>query len=174
MVSISEHPIAVRSSSRDVVMLVWPDQAARRSYLERVGIPRLWLVEPGIDPPIGESCLEDWLRLPADDADVRARLASLASRAEHHPSVPTLDTHGRLVHHDVVVHLSPVERELAALLIERFDNAVSNEDLIRSARLEGNESSLRVHVSRLRHRLARLGLSITSIYGYGYVMRLEA
>ncbi len=155
-------------------MLVWPDQADRRGHLERVGIPRLWLVDPGIDPPIGESCLEDWLRLPADDADVRARLTSLASRAAHHPSRPRVDTHGRLVHREGVVHLSPVEHQLAALLIERFDSSVSNEELIRAARLEGSECSLRVHVSRLRHRLAPLGLAITSIYGYGYVMRLVA
>ena len=154
-------------------MLVWPEQATRRAYLERLGTPRLWLVEAGIDPPIGESCIEDWLRLPADDADVRARLAALAVRAAHHPSRPMLGKHGRLVHHDVAVHLSPAERQMAALLIEQFEHPVCNEELIRAARLEGTECSLRVHISRLRRRLAPLGLVITSVHGYGYVMRLE-
>jgi DNA-binding response OmpR family regulator len=154
-------------------MLVWPEQAARRAYLERLGTPRLWLVEPGIDPPIGESCVEDWLRLPADDADIRARLATLSSRAAHHPSRPMLDKHGRLVHHDVVAHLSPAERQMAGLLIDHFEHPVSNEELIRAARLEGTECSLRVHISRLRRRLVPLSLVITSVHGYGYVMRLE-
>ena len=172
MVALSTALIGREDAIRDVVVLFWPEQEGRRALLEHAGTPRLWLVEPGIDPPIGESCLEDWLRLPADDADVRARLASIASRAARHPARPTVDGLGRLIHGREVVHLSPIEHRLAALLIASLETSVPNEELIRSAGLEGNESSLRVHVSRLRRRLTPIGLTITSIYGFGYVMRV--
>ena len=78
------------SARRDVVVLSWPAQTEEREGLERKGVPRLWLVEAGVDPPVGDSCIEDWLRMPAEDADVRARLASLAARAAH-PVGPPLD-----------------------------------------------------------------------------------
>ena len=174
MLATSAAPISRDNAVRDVVVLVWPEQEERRAQLEHAGTPRLLLVEQGIDPPAGESCLEDWVRLPVADADVRARLASLASRAARHPTQPTVDVNGRLMHHGAVVHLSPLEHRLAALLIDQLENSVSNEELIRSARLEGNEGTLRVHISRLRRRLAPLGLAITSVYGYGYVLRAEA
>ena len=170
------HPadrLVYTSMSPDVAVLVWPDQAAERERLDRTAVPRLWLVEPGVDPPIGDSCLEDWLRLPADDADVHARLASLTRRAAHHPPRPTLDAHGQLEHRGAVVFLSPVEQHLAAPLIDTFGNAVSEDELIEAAWLKGgNEQTLRVHVSRLRRRLAPLGLTITSIRGYGYLIRV--
>ena len=161
------------SMSRDVVVLSWPDQAAEQERLEHAGIPRLWLVEPGIEPPVSDCCLEDWLRLPADDADVRARLVSLARRAMHHPAQPSLDEHGQLSHHGVTVFLSPVEQHLAEPLVQHFGEAVADDDLIRAAWLDegGNEQTLRVHVSRLRRRLAPVGLTITSIRGFGYLLR---
>ena len=167
--------LVYESMSRDVVVLSWPDQEPERGRLERDGIARLWLVERGIDPPTSDSCLEDWLRLPAEDADLRARLVSLAGRAAHHPSRPMLDAHGQLTRNGAVVILSPVEQHLAAPLIENFENAVAEDDLIAAAWHEGgSDDTLRVHVSRLRRRLAPIGLTITSIRGFGYVMRAES
>ncbi len=160
------------STNRDVVVLNWPDQSAERDRLDRHGVPRLWLVDHDVDPPIGDSCLEDWLRLPAEDADVRARITSLARRAEHHPLRPTLDTYGQLTCRGIVVIVSPVDQRIAETLIENFGEAVSEHDLIAAAWPEGgNEQTLRVHVSRLRRRLLPTGLAITSIRGFGYVMR---
>jgi DNA-binding response OmpR family regulator len=160
--------------SRDVVVVSWPAQTPERDRLERHGIPRLWLVEPGVEPPVGDSCLEDWLRLPAEDADVRARLVSLVRRAAHHPSRPTLDAFGQITHNGAVVNLSPVDQHLAEPLIANFGNAVAEDDLITSAWHEGgSEQTLRVHVSRLRRRLAPIGLTITNIRAYGYAMRAE-
>jgi two-component system OmpR family response regulator len=164
--------LVLESMGHDVVVLSWPKQAGERERLSRCGIPTLWLVERGVDPPAGSSCLEDWVRLPADDADLRTRLASLAGRAAHHPSVPGLDTHGQLTHHEMVVILSPVEQRIATLLIENFGDAVAEKELIGAAWHEGgSEDTLRVHISRLRRRLAPIGLTITSIRSYGYVMR---
>jgi two-component system, OmpR family, response regulator len=164
--------LVIESIGHGVVVLSWPNQAAEREHLGRSAVPTLWLVERGIDPPAGCTCLEDWVRLPADDADLRTRLASLAGRAAHHPSVPALDAHGQLTHHAMVVILSPVEQRIATSLIENFGNAVAEGELIGAAWHEGgSEDTLRVHISRLRRRLAPIGLTITSIRSFGYVMR---
>jgi hypothetical protein len=174
MLTQSSAKLVCESISRNIVIVSWPDQAHDRERLERQGAPRLWLVEPGVDPPIGESCLEDWLRLPADDADVRARLISLARRAEHHPSLPTIDDHGQLARNGAVVILSPLEHQIAAPLIEHFGDPVADDVLIASAwDRGGSEDTLRVHVSRLRRRLAPVGLKIVSVRAFGYVMRDE-
>jgi len=160
---------------RDVVALGWPDQAGERDRLNRAGVPRLWFVEPGVEPPISEDCLEDWLRLPADDTDVRARLVALARRAACHPAVPTLDPHGRCTHHGAVVFLSPVEQHLMEPLIAHFGTAVSETELIGSAWLDGGrDETLRVHLSRLRRRLGPIGLEIANIRGYGYLLRPQS
>src|SRR3974390_2381359 len=121
------------SPHRDVVVVSWPEQAYERDRLDSSATPRLWLVEPGSEPPVCESCLEDWLRLPADDADVRARINSLTHRAGQHPSRPTLDEHGQLSQRGAIVFLSPVEQRLAAPLVTRFDEAVPEADLMKSA-----------------------------------------
>jgi hypothetical protein len=164
--------LVYESMSRDVAVLSWPEQADQRPRLEGNATPHLWLVEPGVDPPVAENCLEDWLRLPADDADVRARIVSLAKRAEHHPARPDLDQLGQLSHHGAVVLLSPLEQRLAAPLVASFGEPVSEADLIGSGWPEGgNEQTLRVHMSRLRHRLTPVGLTLTSVRAYGYVMR---
>lgn len=164
--------LVYESMSRDVVVLSWPEQANERQRLAGCSTPHLWLVEPGVDPPIAESCLEDWLRLPAEDGDVRARLVSLAKRAAHHPARPDLDEHGQLAYCGAVVLLSPLEQRLAEPLVANFTHAVPEVDLIRAAWPEGgSDQTLRVHMSRLRHRLAPIGLTLTSIRSYGYVMR---
>ena len=164
--------LVYESMNRDVVVLSWPAQADERERLDRTAVPHLWLVEPGVEPPVSASCLEDWLRMPADDGDVRARLMSLTQRAAHHPSRPSLDEHGQLTHHGAMVLLSPVEQHLGAQLIANFGEAVAERDLISAAWHEGgNEQTLRVHMSRLRRRVAPIGLTVTSIRAYGYVLR---
>jgi DNA-binding winged helix-turn-helix (wHTH) protein len=166
--------LSYETTGRDVVVMSWPDQAAERDRLHRSDVPRLWLVDPDVGPPIAESCLEDWIRLPASDADLRARLVAVSHRAAHHPTRPTLDEHGLLTYRGVVVPLPRVEHYLATPLITNFGEAVSEHDLLDAARLvDTKEQTLRVHVSRLRRRLAPIGLSITSIRGYGYVMGAE-
>ena len=63
----------------DVVLVRWPAEADRRSRLREAGTPRLLLVEDG-PPPTPDDCREDWIRVPADDADVRARMEAVTAR----------------------------------------------------------------------------------------------
>jgi len=163
------------SMARDVVVLRWPEQGAERERLEHLGVPRLLIVETGVEPPTCESCLEDWLRLPAEDVDVRARLLALSRRSARHPMVPTLDDFGQLSHRGASVFLSPVDQRVAEVLVESFGTAVRDGELARRAWPAGSSGqTLRVHISRLRRRVAQLGLTITSVRNVGYVMHEES
>src|SRR5205807_9723310 len=101
------------SESRDVAVLRWPEQAGDVERLERLGVPRLLLVEPGVAPPEGESCLQDWLRLPAEDRDVGARLRALAHQSASHPVLPAVDPVGQLSYRGRTLFLSPLDQRVA-------------------------------------------------------------
>ena len=156
----------------DVCVLCWPDQADEVDRLASLGTPRLLLVEPGVPPPAETSCVADWLRLPAEDQDMRARLAALSERAARHPSGPVVNEYGQLSHRGTTAFLSCIDERITKLLIANLGHAVPAEEL--AARVwtdDGTNETLRVHISRLRRRIAPLGLTITNIRGHGYVMR---
>ena len=129
--------IAEAAATKDVVILHWPEQADRIDDLERLGVPRLLLVEQDSPPPPSTSCIEDWLRLPVDDASLRARLVALAAHARRHPMVPSLDEHGQLSHRGETVFLSITDQRIAQVLIENFGHVVSEETLLERARPDG-------------------------------------
>jgi two-component system OmpR family response regulator len=166
--------VALAANTKDVVILHWPEQADRVDDLERLGIPRLLIIEPEVAPPPSTSCLEDWLRLPVDDASLRARLVALAAHAQRHPTVPALDEHGQLSHRGETVFLSMTDQRIAEALIEQFGRVVSEEELLERVQPESrNDQTLRVNVSRLRRRIAPLGLAITCVRGHGYLMQQD-
>ena len=157
--------------SRHVVVLRWPGQAEDVDRLEQLGVPRLLLVEPGVPPPEGVSCLQDWLRLPAEDADVGARLRALAHRAASHPVLPAVDAFGQLSYRGRTLFLTPLEQRVAQVLCEHFGTAVDDDELRTQVWPEGaTTQALRVHISRLRRRIGPLGLTITCIRSVGYLM----
>ncbi|HMF81944.1 MAG TPA: helix-turn-helix domain-containing protein [Acidimicrobiia bacterium] len=157
---------------REVFVLRWPEEVDAVERLRHLGIPRLLLVEPGVAPPNGTSCVEDWVRLPADDVDLRVRLAALAERAARHPPAPIVEDHGCLSHRGVTVILPPVDERVARALVEHFGLPVTVEELRARAWPDGgSNTALRVHISRLRRRLEPLGLAITSVRGRGYLIR---
>jgi len=159
------------TQSRDVVVLRWPEQAQDVDRLDRLGVPRLLLVEPGVAPPEHESCLQDWVRLPADDADVRVRLRALSHRPARHPVVPSIDTVGQLSHRGQTLFLSPLDQRLAELFIDHFGDLVADDAIREKAWPEGTTTqAVRVQVSRLRRRIAEVGPTITCMRNLGYVM----
>ena len=60
----------------DVALVHWPAEAERLERLRAAREPRLVIVEHG-PPPTTIDELEDWLRAPADETDMRIRLATL-------------------------------------------------------------------------------------------------
>ena len=88
--------------------------------------------------------------------------------------VPSLDELGQLSHRGETVFLSITDQRIAEVLIESFGHVVSEETLLEKARPDGrNDQTLRVNVSRLRRRIAPLGLAITCVRGHGYLMQPE-
>jgi DNA-binding response OmpR family regulator len=147
----------------------WPEQRADAERLARLDRPHLLLVEPGVEPPQLDSCLCDWIRLPAADIDLRARLAGLAARAEQHPGVPILDEFGECSYGGKRVFLAPSDLKLAELLVASFDRGVPDRQIFEKLLDgDGDPSKIRAYVSRLRKRIRPLGLEVTCIRGFGY------
>jgi hypothetical protein len=152
-------------------MLQWPAQAQDAAALAADGKPRLLLVSPEADPPTSTDCLEEWVRLPADQRDVAARLQALAKRAER--LSPRIDGSDRLLYRNRWVGLSPTEARLAKVLVENFEQVVHEADLARRGWPDDEwpGGALRVHLTRLRQKLARIGLEIPSVRRHGVVLQ---
>lgn len=157
----------------DVVLLRWPLEQERRDVLARMKAARLLLVEDGASPPEPEDCVEDWIRVPASEADVKLRVRGLARRGrEHTTAVPELDRDGVLRFSASWVSLPPVESRLTAALLERFGAVVSRDALARAGWPDGSpgRNALDVHVLRLRRRLAPVSLVIRTVRSRGYLL----
>ena len=164
-------------------MLRWPEEESRRTRISQAGEPRLLLVPDGEDPPPVADCLEDWIRVPAAEEEVKARVDALAVRSlAHHvngqngdsaaPDVPVLDDFGVLRVNGSWVALPPLEARLAEALLERLGAVTSRELLIRAGWPSGapGRNALDVHVLRLRRRLTPVGLVIRTVRSRGYLM----
>lgn len=173
MVAISsDSPAAYSERSTDVVVLRWPEQSDRANRLDRWGIPHLLLIDPGVEPPESRGCLDDWLRLPADDVDLRARCDALARRAARHVPMPHLDEFGQLSYRGLTVFLSPNDHRFTEALLEHFSSVVDDAELVRRTWPGGGKrQQLRVHASRLRRRIEPVGLTVARVRNAGYLMR---
>lgn len=136
-------------------------------------LPRLLLLEDNAVPPQPDDCLEDWIRVPAAEIDVRSRCTALAARAEQHVSAaPSLDDDGVLRYGGIWVPLPPVEARLTDALLQRFGAVVSRDSLARAGWPDGapGRNALDVHVLRLRRRIQSLGLVIRTVRSRGYLL----
>jgi DNA-binding response OmpR family regulator len=131
-------------------------------------------------------CLEDWIRIPAAENEVRARVDALAVRSQAHtdnghghgngaaahPAGPDLDDFGVLRVNGAWVALPPLEARLAEALLERLGAVTSRDLLIRAGWPTGapGRNALDVHVLRLRRRLTPVGLAIRTVRSRGYLM----
>ena len=160
----------------DVVLVRWPAERSERDRLSALGRPRLLLVAPDAAAPAVEDPLEDWVRAPASETDVRARVETLRRRAAASgPAVteePSLDDDGVLRWHGRWVSLPPVEARLTRALLDRFGAVVGRDALARAGWPEGapGRNALDVHVLRLRRRLNEVGLAIRTVRSRGYLL----
>ncbi len=157
----------------DVVLVRWPAESERRERLRQERVPRLLLIEDGLLPPEPDDCLEDWVRVPASEIDVRARTSALGRRAAFHTkATPDLDGDGVLRYGGDWVSLPPVEARLTRALLDRFGAVVSRDALARAGWPEGapGRNALDVHMLRLRRRLEPLALAIRTVRSRGYLM----
>jgi hypothetical protein len=159
------------SETRNVAVVHWPDEADEATRLGRQGLPCLLLVRPDTAPPISERCLEDWLVLPATDIEIQTRLINLARRAARHSHPPTVDHLGQVTHRGMSVFLPPTDLRVMQALVEKFGAIVTEPELVEKVWPDGASNQvLRAHVSRLRHRLAPIGLTIKCVRNAGYLI----
>jgi DNA-binding winged helix-turn-helix (wHTH) protein len=152
-------------------VLRWPEQAEQLRHLRKQGVPRLLIVHGGGRPPVCIDPLEDWVRAPVDDAELRARLSALQARAA--AEIPVIDD-------DDVVHfagrrvpLACGEAELTRLLLACYRSVVSRERLAVELWPDSGErrrNALDLRVLRTRRRIAPLGLVIKTVRRKGYLL----
>ena len=156
-----------------VTVMRWPRDAALMDQFEHLGIPRLVLVDADADPPVLTDALSDWIRLPAEERDVQARVSCLRLRAGQDFVVPVLDGACRLSFRGAWAPLSPIEYRLATGLVEQFGRLVSDRDLALRAwgTRATTSNALRVHLTRLRRRVRPVGLEVIAVRSQGHVMQ---
>ncbi len=157
-----------------VELVQWPTDEDLLAELRRQQRPRLVLVPAGIAPPLTVDVLEDWIRLPAPDADIDVRVSVLADRARGGSTAasPVIDENGLLRAGGAWVSLPPMEQRLMVALLDRYRAVVSREALARAGWPDGmpGRNVLDVHIVRLRRRLAPLGLVIRTVRSRGYLL----
>jgi DNA-binding response OmpR family regulator len=163
-------------SDAPIALLRWPADADRRAELTGARRPRLLLLDPDTAPPSSWDVLEDWVRLPADPAEIEARIATLMRREPVRPAAPLLDGDGVLRVGAAWVALPPVEARLVAALLARPDAVVSRARLL-DAGWPGGEPAgstsgqiLDGRIKLLRRRLVEVGLEIHTVRAVGFVL----
>lgn len=157
----------------DVTVVRWPSEERHLERVRSAGRPRLLLLTDGMAAPVPDDPLEDWIRMPASEDDVNARIEALRRRAARRaPGPPEFDGDGIVRHAGAWTPLPPVEARLAAALIERFDAVVTRDALAKAGWPSGSpgRNALDVHVLRLRRRLAPLDLCIRTVRSRGYLL----
>jgi hypothetical protein len=151
----------------DVMLARWPEDRDDGSRMALEGLAVLYLVDGDSDPPPVRGCLEDWVRIPGDERDLRARVAALEARSHAHVAPPHIDKEGRLTYGGRITMLRADTVDLARTLISRFGDVVGDGELPAQPGTE-----LRSVVSQLRAQLRDLGLTLRRVRRRGY--RLQA
>lgn len=160
------------SGNGAVSILRWPEEDGRRSVLAASGRLRLLLVESSAPAPVAVDPREDWVRLPASEEDVEARVLGLIRRSQPSEVRIVLDDHGLLHCGDDWVALPETEAALMAALLAAAGSVVSRMVLVEAAWPGGSPTRnvLDVHMVRLRRRIAELGIEIRTVRSRGYAL----
>jgi hypothetical protein len=152
----------------EVVLVRWPEEGTDGLMLAGRGTAVLYLVDAGGDPPVPTTCLEDWIRIPGDERDLRARVASLELRSLIHQGPPRIDETGHLHYLGRVATLADEEAQVASVLVSHFGQVVPDREL-GGGRSQGRPLTSRV--SGLRGRVRELGLDVRRVRRRGYVLQ---
>ena len=162
---------------QEVTIVRWPGERSLREQLARTGRPRLLVVAGSAAPPVASDPLEDWVREPCTDLDLRARMEGLRLRLEQSLElVPELDADGVIRFGDRWAPLPPVEARITGVLVRRFGAVVPRDDLVAAGWPDGRpgRNALDVHVLRLRRRLEPVRLAIRTVRSRGYLLEPAA
>jgi hypothetical protein len=170
------HPIESRSRivETDVSVLRWPAEDRLRQQLAWFGLPRVLLLDPGVQPPEPVDDLEDWMRVPADPADLRARSAALQRRAtEPTRHTPFIDDDDLLWVGTTWVSISGAQAPVLRLLLDHLERVVRFEAVVAayvSAGGSGHPASVRTLLSRVGARVRPVGLHLVTVRRRGVLL----
>lgn len=137
--------------------------------------PVLYLLEPDQAPPRLWSGLEDWVRLPADPAEVHQRADRLLARADETGACwVRVDDDDVLCAGRMRAPLSPMNAALVRLLLERSGTIVSRHDIEQALWPAGPPDGARALdnvVRHLRQRLVGLPVEIHTARSRGFVLQ---
>jgi hypothetical protein len=174
---VTTTPGAPAASIDGVRLVPWPAEEDARLELASDGLPRILLVASDGAPPEDWDDLEDWVRLPLDPDELRARARTLRRRARSGARPWFDDDQFLRVDDDRWIDLPATPRAVVALLVERFGELVSNDEIARAYLEHGGsvqDSARKAMIVRVRRRVAELGLTLHSIREAGYLLDWDA
>jgi hypothetical protein len=157
----------------DVVDLRWPAQAAARDELARRGVPRLLIVDHGVDPPWSDG-LEDWVRPDADVVERYVRREGLRRQAAVRAPA-SIDGDGLLHRGSRWVALPPGELVAMTALLSEPGYLVARAELAAALQATGSLDgawSVDNVVKRVRKRIAPLGMAVCAVRGLGFLLEV--
>ena len=151
----------------------WPADQDRRAALARAAIPRVLLVAPDAEAPV-VGVDEDWLRLPATEADAFARARQLLRhRVQVQSDVPFIDAERVLHRAGSTVVLTPTEAAILSTLLDHVGSVVDYDDLAERVWHRAlSRDTMDAAMYRLRRRLDGLHVHIAALRGRGYQLSL--
>jgi hypothetical protein len=171
---IDEH-MSRHDTSRDVALLWWPHEAARRKQLAARGEPRLLVISPGALPPAEWDELEDWVREPIDPDELATRSRSLRERRAQAGRPMYIDADGLVWLYQRWVALTDTQVAMARLLNQNADRIVLRADLAAAYAAAGGSEDCKAFstaVRRLRAKLAGLGVRLHAVNGQHYLLEV--
>jgi hypothetical protein len=154
-----------------VTIVRWPTEVRLREECRLRGFPRLLVVETGVPAPRCLDALEDWIRLPLDKEDARARARNLVAR-KRMAERPVVTRKNLLRMGDRQTSLSPLEAVVMRRLIASFGDVVDRDELTNLCWPDKDPAAngLSLQVLRLRRRIKPLQLVIHTVWGRGYLL----
>ncbi len=157
-----------------VEFVAWPADGPRRAALARAAIPRVLLV--AADAQVPELAVdEDWIRLPATEADALARATQLLRLGSQlQADVPFVDDQRVLHRAGATVVLTSAEAAILSTLLADVGRVVSHEALAAGAwhGAAPTRDAMDAAIYRLRRRVDRLHVHIAAVRGRGYLLTL--
>jgi hypothetical protein len=156
-----------------VAIFAWPEESVAVAAIDR-DAPCLLLVAPDAEPPDDWDGLTDWVRLPVDDRDLRARVATLQRLASHAPT-PFVDEYDVCWRGSRWVALAPIEARIVGALLARCGSVVSRSELGAAVWPDGMPAprALDGRLRRLRDRIEPLGISIHNVRRRGLLLEVH-
>ncbi|MGI8663838.1 MAG: winged helix-turn-helix domain-containing protein [Acidimicrobiales bacterium] len=158
----------------EVVRLCWPESAVERDDLAASGTPRILLIKADGAPPPTWDPLEDWVRLPIDRVEVRARELVLRDRALRGLPI-LLNEDGLLRRGRMWRAVPPVELALLEPLVNDAGKIVTRAELLAHVRPDQATDLARVldtAMQRVRRRVRPLGITIHTVRAVGYLLEV--